>query len=102
WDLKAAQRPTAYIANSTFVARRLHELYHRDSVVIHPPVDLDLFMPNDAPRGDYYVTVGRLVKYKRFDLAVDACKQLGRPLRIIGEGPEHAPLEQMADSSVQF
>ena len=102
WDVTAAQRVDQFIANSTFVAQRLKQLYRRDSVVIPPPVDTDTFTPSDTPRGNYYVAVGRLVKYKRFDLAVAACKTLNRELRIIGDGPERAALEKSAGAEVQF
>lgn len=102
WDVTAAQRVDQFVANSHFVARRLKQLYRRDSVVISPPIDMDSFEPLEKTRGEYYVAIGRLVKYKRFDLAVAACKQLGLPLRVIGDGPERVALEQMADGSIQF
>ncbi len=102
WDFAAAQRVDEFIANSRFVARRIQQLYRRDAVVIPEPVNTDRFKPLAAPRQDYYVTVGRLVKSKRFDLAVAACAQLGRPLRVIGDGPERKLLEQMAGPQTQF
>lgn len=102
WDVTAAQRVDQYIANSAFVARRLKQLYRRDAEVIHPPINLELFSPLAVPRDEAYVAVGRLVKYKRFDLAVAACKQLGRPLRIIGDGPERAALEKDSGAHIQF
>lgn len=102
WDVTAAQRVDQFIANSQFVARRLRQLYRRESVVIYPPVNVEMFTPADATRDDYYVAVGRLVKYKQFNLAIEACKQLHRPLRIIGDGPERAALEKMADTNIQF
>lgn len=102
WDVTAAQRVDQYIANSHFVARRLKQLYRRDAIVIAPPIDLDVFAPLDVPRENYYVALGRLVKYKRFDLAIEACKQLNQPLRVIGDGPERAALEKMADGNTQF
>lgn len=102
WDFAAAQRVDEFIANSHFVARRIQQLYRRDAVVIPEPVNTDRFQPLDVPRQDYYVTVGRLVKSKRFDLAVAACKELGRPLRVIGEGPERQLLEGMAGPQTQF
>jgi glycosyltransferase involved in cell wall biosynthesis len=102
WDKVAAQRVGQYIANSAFVADRLQQLYRRDSVVIHPPFDPAEFSPLDVPRGDYYLAIGRLVNYKRFDIAIEACKLLRRPLRIIGEGPGREHLQVLADGQVQF
>lgn len=106
WDVAAAQRVDYFIANSQFVARRIRQLYRRDACVIHPPVDLDMFSP---PTGllaeqerEYYVMVGRLVHYKRFDLGVEACKRMHRPLRVIGDGPERAALEKIAGPQTQF
>ena len=52
--------------------------------------------------GDYYLVVSRLVKYKRYDLAVKACKELNRKLVIIGEGPEKEKLQSMANENVIF
>lgn len=102
WDVKAAQRVDQFIANSNFVARRLEELYRRDAVVLPPPVDTETFSPLSVARENYYVVVGRLVKYKRFDLAIEACKQMKRELRIIGDGPERAALEKISDANVKF
>jgi glycosyltransferase involved in cell wall biosynthesis len=102
WDVTAAQRVDQFIANSNFVGRRLEQLYRRHSVVIPPPVDTDTFRPLNQARGDHYVAVGRLVRYKRFDLAIQACQMLGRSLRIIGDGPERKRLEKMAGSETTF
>lgn len=102
WDVTAAQRVDHFVANSHFVARRLSQLYRRPAYVIPPPVDTETFAPLPRPRSDYYLAVGRLVRYKRFDLAIAACRRLGRPLRIIGDGPERATLEKQAGPETQF
>ena len=71
-----ARRVDGFIANSVNVQDRIRRCYGRDSVVINPPVEVDRF---DAtrPREDFYLVVSALVPYKRLDLAVDACSQLG-------------------------
>lgn len=46
--------------------------------------------------------VGRLVPYKRFDLAVEAFNELGVPLVIAGSGPEEKRLKQMARRNIRF
>ncbi len=102
WDIAAAQRVDRFVANSKFVARRLQQLYRRDADVLPPPVDLDVFTPLPKTSRDYYLIVGRLVRYKRFDLAIEACKTLGVPLRVIGDGTERAALEKMAGPQTEF
>jgi glycosyltransferase involved in cell wall biosynthesis len=52
--------------------------------------------------GDYYLTVGRLVDYKRIDLAVEACTRLQRPLRVVGAGPQYKRLKERASPFVRF
>jgi glycosyltransferase involved in cell wall biosynthesis len=70
--------------------------------VCAPPVDLDFFSGSAAPREDFLLAVGALVPYKRFELAIDAAARLGRPLVVVGKGPERARLEKEAGSSVQI
>lgn len=101
WDYAAAGRVDYFVANSQFVASRIRKFYGRESRVIHPPVEATAGTINTAP-GDYYLAVGRLVDYKRFDLAVRACTELGRRLRVIGDGPENKALRRMAGSTVEF
>ena len=101
WDFASAQRVNYFVANSHFIASRIRQLYGRDSVVIHPPVEITPDGGNTPP-GEEYIAVGRLVDYKRFDLAVAACTALGRPLAIVGDGPERKKLEAMAGPTVKF
>jgi glycosyltransferase involved in cell wall biosynthesis len=70
--------------------------------VICPPVDTDFYTPGHSERGEGYLCVSALVPYKRVDQAVLACTKLGRPLTVIGEGPERARLEAMAGPTVRF
>ena len=101
WDRQAADRVDAYIANSRFVAGRIKKYYRRDSVIIHPPIDTRQF--EIAPHvGKYFLTGGRLVVYKRFDLAVSAFNRLGVPLKIFGEGPEEKKLKGLAKPNIEF
>ena len=101
WDQRAAQRVTKFVANSHYVASRIHEYYGRDSVVIPPPVDTAAGYLTSTP-GQAYLTVGRLVPYKRIDVLIQACNILGRELRIIGTGPEEARLRSKAGSTIKF
>lgn len=101
FDEKAAQRVDCFIANSRFVQRRIRHYYGRESVIIHPPVNVDNFDPT-RPRDDFYLVVSALVPYKRVDLIVDACSRLGRPLVVLGTGSEEADLRRRAGPTVQF
>jgi glycosyltransferase involved in cell wall biosynthesis len=101
WDRRTARRVTHFIANSTAVARRIQRAYGRPAQVIHPPVRTDFFSPGGA-RSDYFLYVGRLVGYKRADVAVAAFAGLPYRLVVVGEGPERAALAARADANVEF
>lgn len=101
WDLASASRVDYFIANSTEVQKRIKKHYKRDSIVISPPVRCDLFNISETD-GDYYFVISRLVGYKRFDLAVQACSELGKKLVVIGNGPEKERLEKLANENVTF
>ncbi len=100
WDLKAAARVTEFVANSEYVRGRIARFYGRESVVIHPPIDLrrGRIIAGDGadPTGRAYLCAGRLVGYKRTELMVEACVRLGRRLRIAGTGPEEGRLRRLA------
>ncbi len=101
WDYAAAQRVTHFIAISTEVQARIRRYYGRESVVIHPPVDTGRFAPTSRP-DDYFLFVGRLVPYRRLDLAVRAFNQLGLPLVIGGAGRDREALEAIAGPTITF
>jgi len=101
WDYASAGRVDYFVANSRFIASRIRKYYGRESVVIHPPVEASTAKVADHP-GEYYMAVGRMVDYKRFDLAVTACTKLGRRLKIIGGGPQEKALRRMAGPTVEF
>jgi glycosyltransferase involved in cell wall biosynthesis len=102
WDEKTAGRPTRYLANSAAVADRIRRRYGREAAVCHPPVDVDFFHPGPERRGNFLLAVGALVPYKRFEEAIAAAGLLGRPLVIVGGGPEEKRLRALAGSSVQI
>ncbi len=95
WDLAAAQRPTAFIANSHNVAARVKKYYGREAFVAHCPVDIERFSVG-AGDGDYALVVSRLLSYKRIDLAIRACAIAGMKLLIVGVGPAEAALKSEA------
>jgi glycosyltransferase involved in cell wall biosynthesis len=100
-DYQAAQDVDVFIANSTECQKRIEAYYDRKSTVVHPPVNVARFSPA-RERGDHYVTIGRQVPYKRYDLVVQACTQLGIPLRVFGKGPEHEKLVSLAGPTIEF
>lgn len=100
-DYAAAQKVDVFIANSSEVQHRIKKYYNRPSTVIHPPVDVDRFMPA-RERDDYYVALGRQVPYKRIDLAVTAATELGIDLKVFGNGSEHQKLVDQAGPTVEF
>lgn len=101
WDRVAADRVDHFLANSEYVGRRIDKYYGRESEVITPPVDLSYFRPAKGKR-DYYLAVGRLIPYKRFDLAVQACERMGRKLKVVGTGPVMNSLKKMAGKNIDF
>ncbi|MDI6778168.1 MAG: glycosyltransferase [Patescibacteria group bacterium] len=101
WDRVSADRPDVYIANSKFVSGRIKKYYKKDSTVINPPVDVKKFRIGEKT-GDYFLMVGRLMTYKRFDIVVEAFNRLGWPLKIIGRGPDFKRLKNMANKNIVF
>jgi len=104
WDKISADRVDKFIANSHFVKARIKKYYRRGAEVIYPPVDLSFygFDEQEKKAGDYFLIVGRLIPYKRFDLVVEAFNVLGLPLKIIGDGPEAKRLKKMAGPNIEF
>lgn len=100
-DYAAAQQVDLFIANSTETQERIKKYYDRPSTVLHPPVDIKRFTPA-RERGDHYVTLGRQLPNKRFDLAVEACTKLGVKLKVFGNGPLHDKLVAKAGPTIEF
>ncbi len=95
WDRRAATRPTAFIANSRNVARRVRTYYGRDAFVLPCPVDIDRFSVTTGG-GEYFLVISRLLPYKRVDVAIDAAALAGARLLVAGDGPMLAPLRRRA------
>jgi glycosyltransferase involved in cell wall biosynthesis len=85
-DLRGARHVDAFVANSSFVAGRIRDCYGRDARVVHPPVDVDRYLEAPREAGDAYLVFGRVVPYKRVELAVAACERLGRRVIVAGDG----------------
>lgn len=101
WDYKAAQRPTEIIAISTHIQSEIKKYYGRESEIVFPPVNTERFAVAKNKRSGFIV-VGRQTPYKRMDLAVAACTQLGLPLTVVGDGPDHERLVEQAGPTITF
>lgn len=102
WDRLAAERVDLFVANSETVRKRIKKYYGKDSIVVYPPVDVDLFTVSTTPEKKYFLAGGRLVAYKRFDIIVDAFTKLGKPLVIFGSGPAEEDLRARAGKNITF
>jgi glycosyltransferase involved in cell wall biosynthesis len=106
WDAASASRVNTYVANSSFVARRIRTYYGREAEVAPPPVDVEFFNPGKkrdrVQDGNYCLMVSALAPYKKVENAMAACEKLGMELRIVGEGPERKRLAEMAGPGIRF
>jgi len=117
WDRLASSRVDSYIANSKLVSERIKKYYQRSSVVINPPVFVkELLSPKEqiargifqknyqkpTQKDGYYLMLGRLMSYKKFDLGIKAFNRLKLPLKIIGGGPEINKLRKIAGKNVEI
>ena len=108
WDLTTAKRVDLFIANSRHTQERIRRTYGRESIVLHPPVDDRFFHASlqtrkpENQKTPSFLSVGRLVPYKRFDLLIEAANALRFPLTIAGEGPDEARLKSLAGPTVTF
>jgi glycosyltransferase involved in cell wall biosynthesis len=100
WDVIAANRVDYFIANSHHTARRIWRCYRRKAEVIYPPVNVERFR-FEPQKEDFYLTVARLVPYKKVGTIVRAFNQLGKRLVVIGTGPELAEIRAIAGSNVE-
>lgn len=100
WDQMSTERVDQFIANSRTVRQRILKYYRRESVVIHPPVTIA--QPTTNKVGQYFVAGGRLVPYKRLDIAIKTFNRLGWSLKIFGTGPELNYLKKIAKPNIEF
>ena len=102
WDARTADRVDHFVANSQYVAGRIDRYYNRRSTVVYPPVDTEFYTPGPAAAPSAFLIVSAIVPYKRLDIAIESCRRLGVPLRIVGSGPERVRLESLAGPGVEF
>ncbi len=98
WDRKSSSRVDRFVANSTFVQQRVKKYYDRDADVVFPPIQRPPFKGDQYhfPGDDFFLVAGAMVAYKRFDLAIEACRKAKRKLIVAGSGPEEPNLRRLA------
>lgn len=102
WDRQTANNVDLFLANSRHVQQRIWRAYRRRSRVLYPPVRTSSFTMQ-REKEDFYVTVSRVVSYKRIDLIVEAFRAMPqRKLVVIGAGPELAAIRQRCPANVQL
>lgn len=100
-DLKAASRVDVFVANSRHVRDRIRRYYDRDSLVVHPPVEIDRYA-EDHEKDDYFLVAARLFPYKRVDVVIEACRRVGARVKIMGDGSDRQRLEAMGYEGAEF
>lgn len=102
WDTRTSNAVDHFVANSQFIARRIKKVYHRDSRVIFPPVDVQSFLVGED-KEDFYLTASRMVPYKKIDLIVEAFSRMpGKRLVVIGDGPEMRAIRAKAGPNIEI
>lgn len=102
-DRRAAAQVSTLVANSRAVAGRVRDWWGREATVVHPPVDTDFYTPDRAvPREDFFLLAGRMVPYKRPELAVRAAQRAGLPLVVAGDGRSRSEVERLAGPTTRF
>ena len=100
FDATSASRVDVFVANSQHVARRIWKIYRRRATVLYPPVDTEAFTLQPH-KEDFYLTVSRLVPYKKVGLIVEAFTQMpDKKLIVIGDGPDFKKIGERAGRNV--
>ncbi len=100
FDRRAVPGVGQFVANSQLTRERIKRFWGRDAVVVHPPVEVDRFTLGEPE--DYVLYVGELVKHKRVDVAIRAAAAAGRPIKVVGDGPEQSRLRARFANQAEF
>ncbi|MBI4235706.1 glycosyltransferase [Candidatus Peregrinibacteria bacterium] len=101
WDKVASERPDFYIANSSITQKRIAKFYRKESKIIYPMIKCSKFKIAEKTKG-YFLAVGRLTHYKRFDLIIETFNKIGLPLKIVGTGVDSENLKKIARGNIEF
>lgn len=104
WDYVAAQRPDYLVTNSENTRKRIKKFYGRDAKIIYPPVETEVVKEDGLKKAEnpYFLAVGRLSKYKNFDILIKAFNEVRYKLIIVGTGLEEEYLKSIAGDNVVF
>lgn len=100
FDRRAAARVDRYVANGRITQERIRRYWGRDALIVHPPVDVDRFAIGEP--GEHVLFVGELVRHKRPELAIEAAAAAGRPITLVGSGPELESLRARHSGNATF
>ena len=101
FDINSSKKPDKIISTSKFVSNWAKDKYNIDTQVIYSPIDINKFT-FEKNKDNYYVTVGRLEPYKRFDILIEAFNKNGKRLIVIGDGSKRKELELKSESNIEF
>lgn len=93
WDLEAAGRVSRYVANARITQERIEQLYGVEAEIVHPPVAVERFSVGRPE--DFLLFVGQIVPHKRVEVALEAARLAGKPIKVVGAGPDLPRLEQL-------
>ncbi len=111
-DRSRAQEAYRIAANSRYIAERIERCWHRESTVIHPPVEVARFADGltepleprelailEALPDTFLLGASRFVPYKRLDTVIAAGAACDIPVVLAGGGPDGSRLEAIAADS---
>ncbi|AKK29101.1 glycosyltransferase [Mycobacterium sp. EPa45] len=103
-ELQSCGKLTTVVANSRAVAERIARNWGREATVVHPPVDTEFYTPDaDEPVGDFFLLAGRLVPYKRPEIAIKAAAAAKVRLIVAGGSRKFDHYRQIAgDTDITF
>lgn len=102
WDARSTNGVDFIIANSNFIQKRIEKCYRRNSDLIYPGIDTEMFSfePSKEP---YYLAGSFMNPFKKIDLIVQAfCKMPNKKLKVFGSGPQLKHLKSIATPNIQF
>ncbi|MDD3646684.1 MAG: glycosyltransferase [Candidatus Gracilibacteria bacterium] len=117
WDYIASARVDLPIMASAHVQKRIVKYYRRnDSIVLHPPVEVEKFINytpsplSPLPKVDrnssneYYITIAALTEWKRHDIHINAFNKMqDKKLKIVGVGNYEEKLKEMVEgNNIEF
>ena len=106
FDKRAAKSADMYIANSTYIASHVRDVYGIDAHVLSPPTGLETEGSHEPIPGvepGFLLIVARLMPYKNVSQVAEAFRDLPeQTLVVVGQGPEHDRLVAEAPPNVRF